>query len=64
LPLELLEELREAAVLLDRERLAEVTGRIARIDDKLAARLDNMLKNLRHKELLAQLDPIITRTVA
>jgi signal transduction histidine kinase/CheY-like chemotaxis protein len=64
LPPALLEELREAAVLLDGERCLEVAGRIARIDDKLGARLENMVKNLRHKELLAQLDSIVTRTLA
>jgi signal transduction histidine kinase/CheY-like chemotaxis protein len=63
LPPELLEELRESAVLLDGERCLQVAGKIARIDDNLGARLDSMMKNLRHKELIAQLDSIITRTV-
>jgi CheY-like chemotaxis protein len=64
LPQALLEELREAAVLLDGERCLEVAGRIAHINQNLGARLENMVKNLRHKELLAQLDSIITRTDA
>jgi hypothetical protein len=63
LPPDLLEALREAAVLLDGERCQEVIGSIARINDKLGARLYDAVKNLRHRELVAQLDSIITRIV-
>jgi signal transduction histidine kinase/CheY-like chemotaxis protein len=59
LPAVLLEELRQAAVLLDGPRCIELAGKIDAIDDELGARLRRMIGNLQYQELLDVLDQSI-----
>lgn len=64
LPPDLLDELRQAAELLDGQRCLDIAGRIGGIDHELGARLQRMVKDLQFKELLALLDSFIARTAA
>jgi hypothetical protein len=56
LPATLLEELRQAAVLLDGPRCLELAAKIGTVDDELGARLRRMVGNLQYQELLEVLD--------
>jgi CheY-like chemotaxis protein len=59
LPAALLEELRQAAVLLDGPRCLALAAKIGAIDDELGARLRRMVGNLQYQELLEVLDTSI-----
>jgi signal transduction histidine kinase/ActR/RegA family two-component response regulator len=56
LPAALLEELRQAAVLLDGPRCLALAAKIGAIDDESGARLRRMVGNLQYQELLEMLD--------
>ena len=62
LPVAILEELHEAAVLLDGARCLEVITKIDRIEATLGAQLRRMVDQLQYHVLLARLDPILART--
>jgi len=56
IPPDLIEKLREAAVLLDDQRCLKVAGMISDHNHELGERLRCMLENLQYKEMLAVLD--------
>jgi signal transduction histidine kinase/CheY-like chemotaxis protein len=60
-PQEIADELLKAVELLDSPRTLEVIHRIGNIDQDLAMRLRDMVKNLQYKELLRMLDKLAKR---
>jgi len=56
IPPDLIEALRDAAVLLDEERCLKIAGMISDHNYELAERLRRMVENVRFKEMLAVLD--------
>ncbi len=59
IPQELIEQLREAAVLLDDKLCLEVAGMISDYSHKLGEQLRSMVEDFQYKEILAALDNLI-----
>jgi signal transduction histidine kinase/DNA-binding NarL/FixJ family response regulator len=58
LPLDLIEALREAAVLLDEQHCLKVAGMISDHNHELGERLRCMVENLQYREMLSVLDTV------
>lgn len=56
IPSDLIEKLKEAAVLLDEEKCLQVAGMISDHDHEVGERLRSMVEDLRYNEVLAVLD--------
>ena len=61
IPPDLIENLQEAAILLDGQRCLKVAGIISDHNHKLGDRLRRMVENLKYKEMLAVLDNLTWR---
>jgi Amt family ammonium transporter len=59
LPATLLEELRDAAILLDDRRCCQFVKRIDRVDGEFGARVRRMVNTFQYRELPAGLDPLV-----
>ena len=56
LPVELINEFREALELLDRKRCMEIIGRIGAVDQNIGERIKRLAEKMRFNELLAAVD--------
>jgi hypothetical protein len=55
----LIEELQDAAILLDDRRCIEVVERVGHVDGELGARVRRMVSTFQYQELLARLDALV-----